>query len=82
MEDSKLLRHLRRIEGQIKGLQKMVTSERQCDDILTQIQAVKAALDRVSLDLTLSNIERCMADMPQEEAHREISKIIHYLSRM
>ena len=45
MSNEKILQNLRRIEGQVKGIQRMVTEERQCDEVLTQIMAVKAALD-------------------------------------
>lgn len=82
MEDSTLLQHLRRIEGQIKGILMMVNEERQCDEILTQIQASKAALDRVSSDLTTKSVDKCLASLPPEEAQREIKKVLHYLSRM
>ena len=48
-EKDQLLKRLRRIEGQTRGLQQMVTDDRWCPDILQQIAAVTAALDKVGL---------------------------------
>jgi DNA-binding FrmR family transcriptional regulator len=55
-------KRLLRIEGQARGLQRMVDNERYCIDILTQVQSVKAALDRVALMLLDDHVEHCVAD--------------------
>jgi CsoR family transcriptional regulator, copper-sensing transcriptional repressor len=55
-------KRLLRIEGQARGLQKMVDDERYCIDILTQVKSVKAALDRVALLLLDDHVEHCVAD--------------------
>ena len=62
-----LLKRLRRIEGQTRGLQKMVEEDRWCPDILQQIAAVSAALDKVALGLASGHVQHCMAmsDDPQ-----------------
>jgi CsoR family transcriptional regulator, copper-sensing transcriptional repressor len=54
-------KRLHRIEGQARGLQRMVDDERYCIDILTQVKAVKAALDRVALLLLDDHVEHCVA---------------------
>jgi DNA-binding FrmR family transcriptional regulator len=56
-----LLKRLRRIEGQVRGLQGMVEDDRWCPDILQQIAAVKAALDKVALGLADGHVRHCMA---------------------
>jgi CsoR family transcriptional regulator, copper-sensing transcriptional repressor len=56
-----LLKRLRRIEGQTRGLQKMVEDDRWCPDILQQIAAVRAALDKVALGLASGHVQHCMA---------------------
>jgi DNA-binding FrmR family transcriptional regulator len=56
-----LLKRLRRIEGQTRGLQKMVEEDRWCPDILQQIAAVTAALDKVALGLAAGHVQHCMA---------------------
>ncbi len=53
---------LKRIEGQIRGVQKMVDEERYCIDVLTQVSAAKAALDAVALALLQDHTEHCVAD--------------------
>lgn len=53
---------LRRIEGQVRGLQKMVEEDRYCIDVLTQVAAVKAALEGVALQLLAGHTEHCVTD--------------------
>lgn len=55
-----LLRRLRRVEGQVRGLQRMVEEERYCIDVLTQVSAVTAALDRVALLLVSDHVRHCV----------------------
>lgn len=55
-------RRLRRLEGQVRGVQKMVEDERYCIDVLTQIGAVKAALDGVALLLLADHTEHCVTE--------------------
>jgi DNA-binding FrmR family transcriptional regulator len=55
-------KRLLRIEGQVRGLQRMVDDERYCIDILTQVKSVKAALDRVALLLLDDHVEHCVGD--------------------
>ena len=50
---------LRRIEGQVRGLQKMVEEERYCADILTQISSVQEAVRSVSRELTRNHLKHC-----------------------
>ena len=53
---------LRRVEGQVRGLQKMVEEDRYCIDVLTQVGAVKAALDSVVLVLLADHTEHCVTE--------------------
>ena len=55
-----LLGRLARIEGQIRGVSRMVEEDRYCIDVLTQISAVRAALERVSLGLLDEHARHCM----------------------
>ena len=57
-----LLTRLRRIEGQVRGLERMVEEDKYCVDILTQISAVTAGLDRVGLALLGDHVRGCVAD--------------------
>ena len=55
-----LLARLRRIEGQVRGVQGMVEDDRYCIDVLTQISAVQAALDKVALGLLDDHAHHCV----------------------
>jgi DNA-binding FrmR family transcriptional regulator len=56
------LSRLRRIEGQVRGLVRMVEDERYCVDILTQTRAARAALKRVEEAILLDHVEHCVAE--------------------
>ncbi len=64
-----LLKRLARIEGQVRGLSRMVEDERYCIDVLTQIHAAQAALDGVALGLLDDHVRHCMqAGSPGQRA--------------
>jgi DNA-binding FrmR family transcriptional regulator len=55
-----LLTRLHRIEGQVRGIERMVEDDRYCTDVLTQISAVQAALDKVALGLLDGHARHCV----------------------
>ncbi len=57
-----LLQRLRKIEGQVRGVQRMIDEDRYCVDVLTQLAAIRAALNRVSLGLIESHTRGCVTD--------------------
>jgi DNA-binding FrmR family transcriptional regulator len=65
-----VLVRLRRIEGQVRGLQRMIEEQRSCEDIITQIIAVRAALDRVGILALRHHIDECVSDSPNEAKGR------------
>jgi CsoR family transcriptional regulator, copper-sensing transcriptional repressor len=56
-----LLRRLSRVEGQVRGVSKMVEDDRYCIDVLTQISAAQAALDKIALGLLDGHARHCLA---------------------
>src|SRR4051795_837178 len=56
------LKRLRRIEGQVRGLQRMVEEDSYCVDVLTQVSAVTKALQAVALELLDDHLSHCVAD--------------------
>ncbi len=56
-----LIKRLHRIEGQVRGIERMVAEERYCIDILTQLAAVSTALEKVSLRLLEDHVRHCVA---------------------
>lgn len=53
---------LNRAEGQVAGVRRMIEADRQCVDVITQLNAVRAALDKVALELVDYSIENCSND--------------------
>ncbi len=68
----KMQARLKRIAGQVAGLQKMVTEDRYCVDILTQLAAVRSALDAVGVELLTDHMEHCVTGCTS--AHPEARK--------
>jgi len=58
---------MKKIEGQAKGIQRMIKEDRYCIDIVQQLTALSAAIDEVSLRILQSHIEGCVADAIREE---------------
>ena len=79
-----LLNRLRRIEGQVGGIERMVEEDRYCIDILTQISAIQAALDKVALGLMDDHAHHCVVGGPeakQEERTEELMAAVGRLMR-
>jgi CsoR family transcriptional regulator, copper-sensing transcriptional repressor len=53
---------LKRIEGQVRGVERMVAEDRYCIDVLTQVNSIKAALDKVALILLDGHVDHCVSD--------------------
>ena len=78
-------KRLRRIEGQVRGIEKMVEDDRYCIDVLTQISAVQAALDKVALGLLDAHARHCVVggqgDGEPEELTDELMAAVGRLMR-
>lgn len=61
-DKTKLIGRLRRIEGQVRGLEKMVESDTYCIDILTQVSAATRALEAVALELMDGHLHHCVSE--------------------
>jgi DNA-binding FrmR family transcriptional regulator len=85
-DKSKILARLRRIEGQTRGLQRMIEEEKYCVDILTQVASVQSALEQVSLLLMESHLRYCVTEAVQEgkgeEKVREMVDVLRHYTHM
>lgn len=76
---------LNRIEGQIRGLSKMIDDDRYCIDIITQIGAAQAALTRVEQELLRDHVSHCVEDAiasgNKAEQRKKIAELIETLGR-
>ena len=72
-DTERILKRLRRVEGQVRGIAGMVQDERYCIDVLQQISAAQAALDKVALALVDDHARHCVmgADPANQDAKRE-----------
>ena len=57
-----LKNRLKRVEGQVRGVERMVDEDRYCIDVLTQISAIQAALDKVALGLLDDHVKHCVVE--------------------
>jgi DNA-binding FrmR family transcriptional regulator len=78
-----LLKRLRRIEGQVRGVEGMVSDERYCIDVVTQISAIQAALDKVALGLLTEHAHHCVsgAEADRDELTEELMGAVRRLVR-
>lgn len=79
------LKRLKRIEGQVRGLGRMVEDDRYCIDIVTQISAVRAALRRVEEEVLRDHVAHCVegaiASGNQAEQRRKIAELMEVVGR-
>ena len=82
----RLLNRLSRVEGQVRGIARMVEQDRYCVDILTQLHAVRAAVRRVETELLRTHLEHCVADAMTSgdaaERDRKIAELIELMDRL
>jgi DNA-binding FrmR family transcriptional regulator len=79
------LKRLRRIEGQARGLQRMVDEEKYCIDILTQISAMTSALQAVSIGLVEEHLQHCVVDAARagdEQAREKVDEAVAAIARL
>ena len=76
-----LLKRLRRIEGQVRGISRMVTEDAYCIDVLTQIAAIKAAIDQVGLILLQDHIKHCVTDSVRQGDSAKVDELVKAVSR-
>jgi len=80
-DQKKLLNRLRRTEGQIRGIQKMIEEEKECIDIITQLSAVRSSIDRAMGLIVAENLKNCLenpAKDPNEQA-KKMEQAIHMI---
>jgi DNA-binding FrmR family transcriptional regulator len=77
-----LMNRLRRIEGQVRGIARMVQADVYCDDILNQITSVEAALSGVRKGLLEAHIRSCVVDQIEEGRYQVIDELMRTIGRM
>lgn len=81
----KLLNRLSRIEGQVRGVARMVEEDRYCVDVLTQLQAIRAAVGRVETEVLKDHLDHCVSGAftrgGEDERREKAAEIIDILQR-
>jgi CsoR family transcriptional regulator, copper-sensing transcriptional repressor len=77
-----LQKRLRRIEGQVRGVERMVDEDRYCIDVLTQIGAIQAALDKVALGLLDDHAAHCVLGAAEDERDEKTAELMAAVGRL
>ena len=81
-EKKKLMNRLKRIEGQIRGIEGMVEKNAYCPDILIQVSAVNAALNSFNKELLAKHIKTCVVDDIKEGHYETIDELVNVLQKV
>jgi DNA-binding FrmR family transcriptional regulator len=82
MDERAIQARLKRIEGQIRGIQKMIDERRGCEQVLAQIMSARTALDGAAALVVTNYVDECLADKPREEARQDIARAVKLLGRV
>lgn len=77
-----VITRLRRIEGQVRGIQKMIEEEKDCREILTQIAAVKSAISQVGIIVFENHAYQCIAKAIDENADDNFHEIVDMMGKL
>ncbi|ATD31282.1 metal-sensing transcriptional repressor [Macrococcoides bohemicum] len=84
-EKEKMVKRLKRIEGQVRGIQKMIEEDRYCVDILIQISAIESALKQVGFSVTERHMNHCVSDAIKKgegaESIDELMKVLRQFGK-
>jgi len=73
-----ILTRLRRVEGQVRGIQRMIEDERECEAIVTQLMAARAALDRAGMQIMTRYITVCLSEPGGADDQKQLDRIISF----
>ena len=79
--NNEVIQRLKRIEGQIRGIQRMILEERSCDEIVVQLMAVRAAIDNLTASIVVRHATDCIEKLPSTEAKEAIARTVRLLAK-
>ncbi|WP_300561509.1 metal-sensitive transcriptional regulator [Companilactobacillus sp.] len=82
-QQKKVINRLKRTEGQIRGIQKMIDDDKDCMDIMTQLSAVRSSIDRVMGMVVATNLKECVEnpDVDPAEQSKKLEQAINMIVR-
>jgi DNA-binding FrmR family transcriptional regulator len=85
-ERESILRRLRRVEGQVRGVIRMVEEEKDCEEVLTQVAAVRSAMDRIGIHIITHRMRECLEEdkklSPDDAIAEAIDVFLRFSSRI
>ncbi|MDY7042265.1 MAG: metal-sensitive transcriptional regulator [Chloroflexota bacterium] len=76
MEQEEVITRLRKVEGQVRGLQRMVKEQQSCEALITQLMAARSALDKVAVSIVTDHLGDCLTGPdPQQRAERILNLV-------
>lgn len=82
MDKDEYLTRLRRIEGQVRGLQRMIEEDTYCIDVLTQVSAATKALQSVAIGLLEEHVRHCVMSASPDDADEKITEATRAIERL
>lgn len=79
--EANYIKRLNRIEGQVRGISKMIADNRHCDDVLIQISAVKKSLESLGREILENHMKTCMVDDIKNNKYETIDEVIKLIRR-
>jgi DNA-binding FrmR family transcriptional regulator len=79
MGNGEITRRLKRVEGQVRGLQRMVEEERDCEAIITQLMAARSALDRVGVLVAGDFVQQCAVNPDGSLARQRVERVLELI---
>lgn len=79
-----IIKRLSRVEGQVRGVSRMVESDTYCIDILTQISAIESAMDKIALELLREHTKHCLMndDIGPKDRDEKVNEVITAVDRL
>ncbi len=82
MNRDEYLKRLRRIEGQVRGIERMIDDDKYCIDVLTQVSAATKALQSVAVGLLDEHVRHCVKSASPEDSEDMIAEAMHAIERL
>ena len=79
---AEIITRLRRIEGQVRGVQRMIETDRECPDVLQQMAAIRSAVQQASLLLARAYVASCMRQLATEDTEVALDRLMSALGRL
>lgn len=80
--ETDITNRLRRIEGQVRGIIRMLEDQRNCEDLITQVLAARSAMDRVASEILKHHVDQCLNEMSPAEAKSAISRAVQLMNKI